>query len=311
MNASEFQLSLSGGTPSFGWRRLPSAPPRGVVQIIHGMAEHSGRYAPLAEKLCAAGYAVYAHDLPGHGPKCPPARRGHFADRRGWRLAIASIRNVQRLAQKEQPKLPVYMLGHSMGSFLLQHYIADFGSSIAGAIFSATTADFGALRKVGLALIRGEALIFGLRHPSRLGHTLSFRAFNRGFQPARTEFDWLSRNAEEVDRYIADPACGFRCSNGLWIDLLDAAGRLVQPARLRRIPAALPVWLIAGERDPVTRGAHGPESLAALYRGAGLRDVAVQVYPQARHELFNDQCRDAVTADLIGWLGNHRPAVMS
>ena len=310
--STEFQQRLAGGAPTAGWRWLPDAAPLGVVQIIHGMAEHCARYARLAESLCGAGYAVYAHDLPGHGPKSPPELRGHFADRRGWRLAIGSIRNVQRLAQLEQPnKLPFYMLGHSMGSFLLQYYVADFGSSLSGAIFSATTGNFGRSRALGLALVRAEALIYGRRHPSAVGEALSFKTFNKQFKPARTPFDWLSRDAAEVDRYVADPLCGFRCSTGLWMDLLDAGRVLTAPARLRRVPKSLPVLLIAGEDDPVSRGAKGPAALESHYRQAGVRDVYTHIYPKARHELFNDICREQVTADVIAWLRNHRQGPLS
>lgn len=308
MQSTEFQHRFAGGAQALVrcWR--PHGAVRGCVQVIHGMAEHSARYERLAARLTEHGYAVYAHDLPGHGPQADPAARGHFADRRGWRVALSSIRDVQRVAQREHGPRPLVMLGHSMGSFLLQHYAADSGTTLAGAVFSATTGDFGALRTVGLALVRAESLLYGRRHPSAVGEALSFRAFNRKFRPARTPFDWLSRDAAEVDRYIADPHCGFRCSTGLWMDLLDAAGKLGTPARLRRIPKTLPVLMIAGAEDPVTGGHRGPRSLERKYLGVGLRDVTVKVYPQARHELFNDLCRDEVTGDLLAWLGARIPA---
>ena len=275
------------------------------MQIIHGMAEHSARYARLAEALTSRGFAVYAHDLPGHGARAET--RGHFADRRGWRVAISSIRDVQRLAQREHPGRPLFMLGHSMGSFLLQHFVADSGGSLAGAVFSATSGDLGPLRRVGLGLIRLEAALYGRRHPSALGEMLSFKDFNRRFQPARTKFDWLSRDAAEVDRYAADPLCGFRCSTGLWIDLLEAGGKLTLAPRLRRVPKTLPVLMIAGAEDPVSRGARGPAALERHYQQVGLRDITVKVYAGARHELFNETCRDEVTADLLAWLENHLP----
>jgi alpha-beta hydrolase superfamily lysophospholipase len=303
VQSTEFQHRVAGGLHATVrcWR--PDAASRGVVQVIHGMAEHCGRYERLASALTAQGFAVYAHDLPGHGPHADP--RGHFADRRGWRVAIASIRDVQRIAQREQPAKPFFMLGHSMGSFLLQHFVADSGNTLSGAVFSATTGDFGALRRVGLGLIRVEAALWGRRHPSALGEALTFKAYNRAFAPARTKFDWLSRDPAEVDKYAADPHCGFRCSSGLWIDLLDAGGKITHPLRLRRVPKALPVLLIAGEDDPVSRGARGPRALERHYQQVGLRDVSVKIYPGARHELFNDTCRDQVTADLLAWLENH------
>ena len=306
MQSTEFQHRVAGGLQATVrcWR--PDVPARGVVQVIHGMAEHSARYERLAGALTGRGFAVYAHDLPGHGPHAEP--RGHFADRRGWRVAISSVRDVQRIAQREQSGRPLFMLGHSMGSFLLQHFVADSGNTLAGAVFSATTGDFGPLRRVGLGLIRVEAALFGRRHPSAVGEAISFKAFNRAFQPARTKFDWLSRDPAEVDKYAADPLCGFRCSTGLWIDLLDAGGKITHPNRLRRVPRTLPVLMIAGADDPVSQGARGPRALERHYAQVGLRDVTVKIYPGARHELFNDTCRDEVTADLLAWLENHLPA---
>jgi alpha-beta hydrolase superfamily lysophospholipase len=298
----EFQHRVAGGQSALVrcWR--PEGAAKAVLQIIHGMAEHSARYTRLAGRLTDAGYVVYAHDLPGHGPMASPGSRGHFGDRHGWRVALTSVREVQRLAQREHGGLPLVMLGHSMGSFLLQHFVADSASGLAGAVLSATTGDPGPRLQVGLALVRIEAALFGLRHPSAVGERLSFGAFNRRFRPARTPFDWLSRDPAEVDRYVADPHCGFRCSTGLWIELLQVARQLTEPNRLRRIPRALPVLMLAGEDDPVSDGARGPRALADKYRQVGLRDVEVRTYPSGRHELFNDVCRDEVTADLLGWL---------
>jgi alpha-beta hydrolase superfamily lysophospholipase len=299
VQSSEFQHRYAGGHALVRcWR--PEGKARAVVQVIHGMAEHGARYERFGRALADRGIAVYVHDLPGHGSGADV--RGHFADRRGWRVAVTSIRDVQRVAQRELPRTPLFMFGHSMGSFLLQHYVADSGTTLAGAIFSATSGSLGALRGVGLALLQVEAALYGRRHPSTVGEMLSFRSFNRRFKPARTPFDWLSRDAAEVDRYVADPLCGFRCSTGLWIDLLEAAGRLTSPVRLRRVPKLLPVLLLAGAEDPVSGGARGPRTLERAYLQIGLRDVTVKVYPGARHELLNELNRDEVTADLVAWL---------
>lgn len=303
MARSDFQHRFSGGAYARVRCWKPAGAPRAVLQIVHGMAEHCARYHRLAEALTAAGYAVYAHDLPGHGEGA--AVRGHFDDHRGWRLAMSSVREVQRLAQREQPALPLFLLGHSMGSFLVQHAMADSGGALSGVVLSATTGDFGPLRRIGLALLRAEALIYGRRHPSPVGEALSFKAFNRPFAPARTPFDWLSRDVAEVDAYASDPLCGFRCSAGLWIDLLEAGGELASESRLRRIPKTLPVLMVAGSEDPVSQGERGPRGLERRYQQVGLRDVTVKIYPKARHELFNETCRDEVTADLAGWLDRH------
>ncbi|MFA5938406.1 MAG: alpha/beta hydrolase [Sinimarinibacterium sp.] len=306
MRSTQFQLNLDRGRFAHVYAWLPAGEPRACLQIIHGMAEHAGRYARVAKALADAGYAVYAQDLPGHGRSVRSADElGHTADYGGWRITLSAINSVRGEVERRHPELPLFMLGHSRGSFLLQHYLIEHGGGLAGAVLSASCADMGPLRAVGLALIRTEALWFGRRHPSAVGEALAFKDFNRRFKPARTAFDWLSRDAAEVDKYVADPLCGFRCSSALWIELLEAGATLADPQRLQRIPKTLPLLLINGAVDPAGRGADGARGLERLYRDAGLSDVTLKVYADARHELLNDVCRDEVTADLRGWLDAH------
>jgi alpha-beta hydrolase superfamily lysophospholipase len=303
VGSSQFQLTLGRERNAHVYAWLPPSAPRAVVQIVHGMAEHAARYARLAAALNAQGYAVYAQDLPGHGRSVRSARElGHVVDRDGWRVSLSAINRVRAEIENRHAGVPLVMLGHSRGSFLLQHVLFEHGSGLAGAVFSAGTADMGPLRAAGLALMRAEALLLGPRHRSALAEALSFKDFNRRFQPTRTAFDWLSRDADEVDAYLNDPLCGFRCSAAMWIELLEAGGQLRDPQRLARIPRALPVLLLNGAADPACRFERGARALAQLYRGAGLHNVSQQIYPDARHELFNDSCRDQVTADLIAWL---------
>jgi len=281
----------------------PEHRPRGVVQIVHGMAEHGGRYARLAAALTARGFAVYAQDLPGHGRTAGSvAAAGHFGERGEWRLALGAVNGVRALIEKEQPGIPLFLLGHSMGSFLAQHYLVEHGDGLAGAILSATSASMGPLRGVGEALMRLEARLFGADHRSALAEALTFRDFNRRFRPTRTPADWLSRDAAEVDAYVADPYCGFRCSAGLWAELLRAGRFLIEPARLVRVPKKLPILLISGGADPVCQNGSGSHALAHAYRDAGLEFVEIEVYPEARHELLNDSCRDQVTRHILEWL---------
>lgn len=303
MRTAEFQLPVTKQATAFVRSWLPETAPRGLLQIVHGMAEHSGRYARFATAATAVGFAVYAQDLPGHGRTArAPDELGHFGDHNGWRLALQSIRCLQREIGERHAGTPAFMFGHSMGSFLLQDYLIRHARDLAGAVLSASTASTGPLRPIGLALLRAEALWAGLDHPSTLAEKLTFKSFNRRFRPNRTAFDWLSRDSAEVDRYIADPHCGFRCSAGLWIELLGATGRLGDPRRFARIPKQLPVLLIAGEADPVCGGARGPRSLERRYRQAGLSDITVRTWPDARHELLNELCRDEVTREVLDWL---------
>ena len=197
--------------------------------------------------------------------------------------------------------MPIILLGHSMGSFLAQQFMAEHGDALAGVVLSASDA-LPPLAPLGRLLARVERWRLGARGRSPLLHALSFGSFNRPFRPARTEADWLSRDPAEVDRYRADPLCGFRPTVQLWIDLLDGMAPLLKPERLARIPKELPVLIVAGTRDPVSDGGRRLERLAALYRAAALRRVTLRLYPEARHELFHETNRGEVIADLVAWL---------
>ncbi len=303
MGSSQFQLKLRRGQSAYLHAWTPEQAPRGCVQVVHGMAEHGGRYARLGAALAAAGYAVYAQDLPGHGRSVRSADElGHVDDFDGWKITLSAINQVRAEIERRHPDTPLFVLGHSRGSFLTQDYIVEHGHGLAGAILSASCADMGPTRAIGLALLRGEALWQGRRRRSALADTLTFKGFNRRFKPNRTDFDWLSRDEAEVDRYVQDPLCGFRCSTALWIELLEAGALLTDAQRLARIPPTLPVLLVNGSRDPACRGERGARGLEKTYRNAKLSDVTLKVYADARHELLNDTCRDAVTADLQQWL---------
>ena len=305
MSDDGFQLPQPDGRAIHVHRWLPQGAVRATLLIAHGMAEHGARYARLAQALNQAGWAVYALDWPGHGRSVRSADElGHFADHDGWNYALDTLHRVRRQVAQEQAGKPLFLLGHSMGSFLGQHYLVEHGEGLAGAILSATSGSMGAMRAPGALLLRLEGALLGVRHRSALAEALSFKAFNKKFAPARTPADWLSRDHAEVDAYVADPLCGFRCSAALWASLLSAGASLRDPQRLSRIPKSLPVLLIAGSDDAVSGGAPGPELLAQAYRAAGLSDVTVKIYEGGRHELLNEipQCRDRVTADLLDWL---------
>lgn len=286
----------------FHLHRWSHPAPRAALLVIHGMAEHGARYARLAAALNARGIAVYAPDLPGHGLTGDDAGRGHFADAGGWALAQTVIGEAHAAVAAAHPGVPVFALGHSLGSLLLQDYVLDHGAQLRGAIFSATTGDLGALRPVALALLSIETLLRGRRHRSALAERLSFKEFNRRFAPNRTPADWLSRDQAEVDKYVADPLCGFRCTTGLWLDLLRAAPSWADQQRFSALPKTLPVLLVNGGDDPVTNGDAGPAVLERRYRAAGLTDVTRRGWPGARHELLNETCREEVTGTIAQWL---------
>jgi alpha-beta hydrolase superfamily lysophospholipase len=278
------------------WR--PEAPPRAVVQIVHGLAEHSARYARLAEALTAAGYAVYAHDHRGHGPACPPADLGYFADRDGWRKLLDDMQAVAERIAADFPGVPRIFLGHSMGSFLGQTYIAERGGDIAAAVLSGSSGPPPAILAVGKRLVAFERWRLGPRGKSPLVQALLFGEQNKPFRPTRTAFDWLSRDAAEIDKYVADPLCGFPLTNQLAADLVGALANLASPKLAARVPKSLPIYVFSGARDPVGAKLQG---LLEVYRAAGL-DVTAKIYPDARHETLNELNRGEVTRDLIAWL---------
>lgn len=301
MTAQTFRHTAGDGVDITVHAWLPKTPPRASVQVVHGMAEHGARYARLAGALNAAGYAVHAQDLRGHGPEA--ATPGHIDD---WRRLVADVREIHERLRRRFADGPHVLFGHSMGSFVVQDCLADFGQSVDAAVLSATDKPPLPLRGFGLALAAIERRRKAPQATSALLQTFSFGAFNRPFDsedaPARTAFDWLSTLPEEVDAYIQDPCCGFACSTQTWLELLRAIGRVQSPAHRARIPADLPVLLIAGDADPVARGGKGPHALARAYRRDGMHDVSTRLYPGGRHELFNDAMRDDVTTDMLAWL---------
>ncbi len=283
------------------WR--PATPPKAVVHIAHGMAEHAGRYARFAAALNAAGYAVYAFDHRGHGRTAPTAAElGHMADEDGWNRAIADLAQINRHAAAAEGDLPVLFFGHSMGSFMGQRYVELHGGTIRGAVLCASNGKPPPIAVIGKLIARLERLRLGQRGHSALIHALSFGAFNKRFEPARTGFEWLSRDTAEVDLYLADPFCGHQMSPQFWVDFLAGLSAMSEPTEQARIPKHLPLLLIAGTHDPVSAGTRGLAQLLEAYKAAGLSRVEHIFYEQARHELLNEINRDTVTADVIRFL---------
>ena len=310
MQSDTFTFGTSDGVQIFTCRWLPEpdTPVKAVVQIVHGMAEHAGRYARFARALCAAGYAVYANDHRGHGRTAgDPSRMGYFADQDGWFKVAADLRQLSDLIRARHPDAPLFMLGHSMGSFLVRTAIIQDAEGIAGALLSGTGADPGLPGKAGLVLARIIGSLKGRRTPSLLLNRMSFGGFNKPFAPARTEFDWLSRDGAEVDKYIDDPYCGVVFSAGFFADLLTGLAWIHRPQNIARIPKHLPIYLFSGSMDPVGDNTRGVRRVVEAYRQAGIRDVTVRFYEDGRHEMLNETNRAEVFGDAIAWLDRHLP----
>jgi alpha-beta hydrolase superfamily lysophospholipase len=297
-------LPTTDGVSLHGYRWDPKTSPKAAIQIVHGLAEHAGRYAELAADLSAHGYVIYACDLRGHGPAAAAEDLGFFAESGGWQKCMGDLLLLHRRIVGENPGLPIFMLGHSMGSFMAQQFISEHGAGLSGAVLAGSDGAPSILAAAGRIIARLERLRLGLRGRSPLLQSLAFDSFNKTFRPARTRFDWLSRDPQEVDLYMKDPLCGFMPTVQLWIDLLDAWAHFSRPGRQAIIPEALPVYVIAGTCDPVSANTRGLDKLLAAYRRAGLERVTHCYYPGARHELFHETNRAEVRHDLIAWL-NH------
>ncbi|MBO3276411.1 alpha/beta hydrolase [Pseudomonas schmalbachii] len=301
MPHAAYWLPASDETPLYTRHWATEQPARGAVMLSHGMAEHGGRYERLGQALNAAGYHLYAIDQRGHGRTAENGELGHYADSGGWGKVVGDLATLNRHIRQQHPRLPIVLLGHSMGSYIGTAYLAEHSASVQGAVLSGSNYQPVALYRSVLPIARFERWRQGPLGRSALIELLSFGSFNKTFRPNRTAFDWLSRDPQEVDKYVADPLCGFRCSNQLWLDLLGGLAELTPVSRLARIESSLPMLIIGGERDPVSQGKRLRKLADALTR-AGVRDVQLQIYPDARHELFNETNRDEVTRNLIGWL---------
>lgn len=290
--------------PLFVRTWLPDGEAKGVVQMAHGMAEHSARYERFAQALTDAGYAAWMHDHRGHGEtSSAPQERGYYADDHGWDTVVEDMHTVALAIVKAHPGLPFFFFGHSMGSLLGRDYITRYGQDFDGAVLSGTAGDAGLLGKVGQGLATVEGRVRGRRATSKLMDAMTFGSYNKPFK-AEGDFAWLSRDPAEVRAYVEDPRCGEVFTAGFFADLLGGVNRL--PGLAARVPHDLPLLVISGEQDPVGgKDGAGVRAVADAFRDGGVEDVTLKLFPGARHELLNETNRDEVTALIISWLDAH------
>ncbi len=288
--------------PVLTWRTPDS--PRAVLHICHGMAEHSGRYDDLARFFAAQGIACVAHDHRGHGRNLETDAAGHFADSNGWLKVTRDVGVVQAWIREQYPDSGVFLLGHSMGSFIVQSYLIDQQRPppLAGLILSGSNLDQVLRLRILRPLISVISRMSGPHANSGFLHRMTFGAFARSVPDAKTEFDWLSTDNEQVTRYIQDSSCGFQCTVKLWQDLAEGLSVISRAANLKKIPENLPVFILSGDRDPVGRFGKGPRALAEAYRKTGHKDVQIRLYPGMRHEPFHEKDSIQVFQEMLDWV---------
>lgn len=280
--------------------------PLGVVQISHGMAEHISRYEEFAEFLNANGFIVYGHDHRGHGDSVTAEEDyGFLSDEEGWSKLVSDLHLMTLNIKGDYPSLPIYIFGHSMGSFALRDYLTQFGSSIDGAIICGTGNNPNWLNQIALWFAKRECKNKGPRHHSKFMTKLSFGSYNNKFKPNKTEFDWLSRDEIQVYKYIEDSECGRVFTSQFYVDFLTGIIELSKQENVNKIPKDKPYLFISGEDDPLCRKGEAIQFISGQFKQAGISNVQVKIYSGARHELTNETNRQEIYSDVLLWLNEN------
>lgn len=279
---------------------------KGVVLISHGLAEHSGRYAAFAERLAQEGFHVHAHDHRGHGETtAPDAPLGRFATRAGHHLAIADMLAVRQLAAATHPGLPVIQFGHSMGGLLALSFAQANPDKVdALAVWNANL-NPGLAGRAAQVILLAERMLKGSDVPSGPIPRLTFGAWAKAVADRGTDFDWLSHDPAEVEKYMRDPLCGFDASVSLWLDVFAIAFAAASARQIARMPRALPIQLVGGDEDPATDFGRAVTWLARRLGSKGLADVTAVVYRGLRHETLLEQqhLREKPIEEFCDWIG--------
>ena len=282
------------------WR--PEGAPRAVVQIVHGVAEHMGRYDHFARYLADHGFAVCGEDHLGHGKTVDDGKYGYFGRKDGWTLVTADVRRLRVLMGERFPGAPYFLLGHSMGSFLARTYLCAYPGTVDGCILSGTGQEKPALVAAGKAAARAVCALRGPETVSPLLNKLSLGAYNDQFKPTRTTADWICRDEAVVDAYLKDPFCTFMPTAGMFRDMMGGLQYISSGEALSQMDPRTPVYLFSGDRDPVGANGEGVRKVYGFFKDHGTADLSMKLYPGGRHEMLNEIGKGEVYADVLAWL---------
>lgn len=285
-----------------------SAAPKAIIQIIHGMSEYVERYEPFAKFLTAHGYLVTGEDHLGHGRTVPAdGSYGYFCGQDPATVLVRDVHRLKKMTQALYPGLPVIIIGHSMGSFILRNYLCRYGSGIDAAVIMGTGMQSPALVRSAKLLSCLQKKLFGGKHVGHLLDRLAFGAYSARIRQPATSFDWLSRDPEEVRKYVEDPLCGFTFTVNGFQTLFELISRIQKTENLEKIPRGLPLLLISGDADPVGDYGEGVRRTQESLRKAGLTQITEKLYEGARHELLNETNRTQVMEDILDWIQRSVP----
>lgn len=307
MIQEDFQfLSADKKTTIHGMKWLPDREcTKAVLQITHGMQEYIGRYTEFAQFLAGKGIAAVGHDHLGHGDSvASPSEYGYFTDSRPSDTLIKDMHTVRKQIQKEYKDLPYFMLGHSMGSYMLRKYITKYSKGLAGAVIVGTGSMPDGLMILGMGICRFLAGRYGWNYRSRLVKSLSFLGPYRRYDVTGRDIrrNWLTRDLEIAKRFYRDPKCTFDFTVNGYFGLMQAVYYDNQPKYIEEIRKSLPLFLVSGDADPVGDMGRGVKKVYRQYKRAGISDVSMKLYQGGRHEILNETDRDLVYEDIYGWL---------
>ena len=289
---------------AIAWK--PEREVRAVLQIAHGMVEFVDRYDRFAEVLRAEGIYVVGNDHLGHGQSVTDETRlGFFGEPDGNAFVIGDMHELRLRTEKEFPGIPYFLLGHSMGSFLVRQYIEMYGRGLSGAIISGTGYQSPGTLRAGKMLCTVIGRTKGWQYRSKFINNMALGSYNKTFEPARTSADWLTRDEAVVDAYVAEPLCQFVFTVNGYYHLFRGLEYAQASENLSKIPKDLPILVLAGGKDPVGNFGKDPVKVAEIYRQTGIQDVDCRIYPDDRHEILNELDKEKVDRDILDWIGQH------
>ncbi len=275
---------------------------KAVVHIIHGMGEHAERYKDFAKFLTGSGFAVYASDQRGHGKTAGSADRlGHFADNGGWGLVLKDLKTINSIIANRYPGKPVFIFGHSAGSFLAADIVMTEPENIRGVVLASTMASPGPIGKLGIIVANLIIRKNGPKAKSPFHKKMTFDKYNNYFKPVRTPSDWTNRDEKAVDAMLADPYCYSLFSAAFYLELIRATYRVNDIKNIRNIPDKMPVFIISGTHCALGAFGRGTVKVYRTYLKAGLKNIEMKLYEGARHELVNEINRLEVYEDIKNW----------
>lgn len=301
-----FNFGSEDNKEIFYYKWSPEQKVKGIVQIIHGMAEHAFRYNDFAEFLIRNGFGVYANDHRGHGKTKENTIEniGYLAPKDGWELLVNDVYALTKIIKKENPETPVFILGHSMGALIARDYISKYGNEINGVILSGVPSDPGLMTDIALMIANFEILIKGNKKKSPLLDKLSFGKYNSQFKPNRTPYDFLSRDNAIVDRYVADKFCGEIFTNTFFKDMLGGIKEINKLENISKVPKDLGMYFICGKNDPVGDNSKGVKKIYKQYEKQNIKNLNLKIYQASRHEILNELNKEEVYNDILNWISN-------